>query len=239
MRLCTRLTSYDYYERHAVVSILLRRALERSRGLPCQILDVGGQVRSLTRFVPYHVTALNVDCTGDVRYDGTTIPFPDNSFDAVTCVDTLEHLPKDGRIRFIRECLRVAGGTAVIAAPLGSTQHIEHEKRLASIYLALHGRPHRYLDEHIRYQLPDLNEVYRIIGALQPVSAALFFAGNFVWQGNYFEQAIVLLTRRGLMAALHRAYIHVSSLALFHPVRLRSQPEVTSNRFYLLLTSQI
>jgi hypothetical protein len=37
------------------------------------------------------------------------------------------------------------------------------------------------------------------------------------------------------VARLRNAYNHVTSLALFHPVRLRDQPGAMSNRFYLML----
>lgn len=42
-----------------------------------------------------------------VRADGTCLPFPDCSFDVVTCISTIEHLPGDGDIYMAREIGRV------------------------------------------------------------------------------------------------------------------------------------
>jgi len=42
-------------------------------------------------------------------YDGTTLPFADNSFDCVLMFNVLHHVPKTSRAALLRECGRVAG----------------------------------------------------------------------------------------------------------------------------------
>jgi len=49
------------------------------------------------------------------HYDGYSIPYPDNSFDVVTCIDVLEHVP-DYR-RFLKDLCRVAKRSVVISTP--------------------------------------------------------------------------------------------------------------------------
>jgi SAM-dependent methyltransferase len=50
-----------------------------------------------------------------VHYDGRRIPFPDASFDVVTCVDVLEHIPDYDQ--FLRELLRVSRGLVFVSTP--------------------------------------------------------------------------------------------------------------------------
>lgn len=42
-------------------------------------------------------------------YDGTSLPFPDGSFDCIVLFNVLHHVPVSGRAALIRECRRVAG----------------------------------------------------------------------------------------------------------------------------------
>lgn len=52
----------------------------------------------------------------DVRlYDGWTIPFDDRSFDVVTCVDVIEHVPD--YMRLITQMIRLANRTVLISTP--------------------------------------------------------------------------------------------------------------------------
>ncbi len=64
---------------------------------------------------------------GQIDYvcDITSIPVPDESFDAILCSEVLEHLPEP--IRAIEEFARILkpGGTMIITAPLGSGLHQE------------------------------------------------------------------------------------------------------------------
>jgi hypothetical protein len=76
---------YDMYERHQAVRTLLG-AQEGAA-----VLDVGGIAGGLSAFLPRaQVLALNIDDTGDICYDGATIPYDDGAFDTVVSLDTLE-----------------------------------------------------------------------------------------------------------------------------------------------------
>jgi 2-polyprenyl-3-methyl-5-hydroxy-6-metoxy-1,4-benzoquinol methylase len=48
-------------------------------------------------------------------YDGKTIPYPDRSFDIITCVDVIEHVPN--YLGLIEEMVRVSKNTVLISTP--------------------------------------------------------------------------------------------------------------------------
>jgi hypothetical protein len=225
---------YDLYERHAVVSRLLREALgDDTRRL--RILDVGGRVGLLARFVPYAVCAANMDGSGDLVGGGPSLPFVRGAFAAVVSVDTVEHLPQQERLAFLCECLRVARRCVVVAAPYGGEGHRKAERQLDDLYRSVHGEPHIYLDEHVRYGLPDAAEVRGWLRDLGVTRYRIAFAGDYVWQSQQFERDAV--SRRGRRASdrLWHLYQQARSWAVFHPVRLEDQVYPTANRFYLLI----
>jgi ubiquinone/menaquinone biosynthesis C-methylase UbiE len=98
---------------------------------PGAILEVGGGRSGLTRLLyrDAHVTNLDLDAScanapcnraPGVRFvcgDATHLDFPNDSFDAVTMFDVLEHVPDDRRA--IAEALRVLrpGGHLLVSTP--------------------------------------------------------------------------------------------------------------------------
>jgi SAM-dependent methyltransferase len=227
---------YDVYERHAVVAQLLREALgERHSG---RVLDVGGRSELLERFTPRRVLSVNVDGSSDMMGSGEALPFPAASFVAVVSIDTLEHLPRQRRRPFVRECLRVARRCVIIAAPFGSSGHTACERRLDERHRAIYGRTHVYLSEHVRYGLPDIAEIDALFKTLEGGERRVFFAGDYVWQARLFERAIDRLGKPRWVARVEDVRDHLTSLALFHPVQLRQRPYEEANRFYLLIEKQ-
>jgi hypothetical protein len=225
---------YDLYERHAVVSRLLQEAISNNQENDC-ILDVGGRTELLARFLPYRVISVNVDGSGNLSGSGCALPFVDSSFTAVVSIDTLEHLARECRLLFLRECLRVARRYVVVAAPFGSEGHRECEKRLDDLYRSAYGRAHIYLSEHVRYGLPRMAELDQFACDLEAADFRCFFAGDYAWQGKQFERAVRGHRKQGLLVRLWNMYNTAASLALFHPIRLREQPDTAANRFYLFI----
>lgn len=225
---------YDLYERHAVASRLLQEALKNIQE-SIHILDVGGRAKLLERFTPYRVISINTDGSGNLTGSGCALPFGDNSFAAVVSIDTLEHLPQKSRLPFLRECLRVAQHYIIVAAPFGSEGHSKCEKRLDKLYRSICGESHAYLSEHVKYGLPDMVELDQFACNLEAANCQHFFAGNYVWQGKQFERATLGHRKQGMLARLWNAYNYLLSFAIFHPILLREQPDVTANRFYFLV----
>jgi len=207
---------FDTYERHALVS----RLLEGSR----TVLDVGGRPRGLAAFYrDGEVTALNVDEPADVLYGGSSLPFPDGAFDAVTSIDVLEHLPRDERQTHLVELVRVARGRVVVCCPLGTPEHVEAERALAERYR------HRFLEEHIANGLPTEAELRAVTEGLGP-PFELRFHGDFRVANELF--ALGLEAR----ALRPRALLdYVVRRARWKPnLELASQSNPFTNRVFLL-----
>ena len=215
------LMPYDLYERHHVVATLLR-----GRGV-LTVLDVGGNLGVLKQFLAADILALNVGESADRYYDGRTIPFESDSFDAVVSLDTLEHVPPTDRPQFMREIVRVSRRHVIVSAPYGSAEHRAYEQKLDALYTQTFGTPHNYLNEHVRYGIPDLADLELLTKPLPVQSSQLYFAGNFVWQCRNFERSITQRDR-----ALTRRYLEWTSKAMFHPIHLTRQAYSRANRFY-------
>lgn len=140
-----RLFPYDVYCRHKRMAELVT-----AKG---SILDVGGSLKELKRFVNNPITTVDV-IGGDVVAAGTYLPFKNNSFDIVVSLDTIEHIPAKNRLQFISENLRVAKKQVIIAAPMGTLNHQQAEVQLLIAYPKDH-----YLQEHIKYGLPSLVDI--------------------------------------------------------------------------------
>lgn len=158
----TRDMPFDQYQRYRLVADVLRRAFARggSRGARPTVLDVGGRTGLLRRFLPEHDIALvdvePSDLPGLVLGSGSSLPFRDGAFDAVTACDTLEHVPPEHREAFARECARIGRSVVVIAGPYRQPRVEEAEALLACFLESKLDTIHRYLAEHAQHGLPDL-----------------------------------------------------------------------------------
>ncbi len=65
-------------------------------------------------------------------YDGCTLPFPDETFDVVTCVDVLEHVEQYDH--FLDELLRVARKGVFISTPNRRPEHTRRDGRPKNPY---------------------------------------------------------------------------------------------------------
>ena len=242
MKLNTLFMPYDLYERHSVVGRLLTDFLgiEKSQVM---VLDVGGRAELLKQFLPnqseqagqrYQVTSINPDGTGDLIASGTAIPFKDGAFDVIVTIDTLEHLPQEERLPFLEECLQVARRGVIMAAPYGGEAHIAFERQLLERYQDVFGETHLYLSEHVEYGLPGPADLDRYEQAHKDVKVSRYYAGDYVWQGATFERGVLANTKKGITKKALNLYNQISSMALFHRVRLLREPVQTTNRFYLV-----
>ena len=138
----------DVFFRHKVIADAV--------GTSGQILDVGGSLGELRRFLPdSNITTADVVKGADIVFNGKVLPLPDNSYDTVVSVDTLEHIPQKERLPFINELCRVSKKQVVLLAPYGSVAHSKAERKLLDSYQRQHRPVPNYLVEHVKYGLPD------------------------------------------------------------------------------------
>jgi ubiquinone/menaquinone biosynthesis C-methylase UbiE len=88
------------------ITALLRQ--DRFRAAGC---DVSPAMMAVAR---RRLTALGYDDVPFVESRVERLPYPDRSFDAVTCVGLLMHLDADVRVRALREFARVSRGPLII-----------------------------------------------------------------------------------------------------------------------------
>ena len=151
--------NYDVMVRYVPAARLIRRADPDRRWT---VLDVGSGLSGIAPFLPGWRTAGVDRALPDEIERGapfsvasaTALPFPDRSWDVVTCIDVLEHLPPEDRSASIREAFRVARRMVVIAFPSGATAR-EADAAMRDAYAGAGQEPPGWLTEHLRHPHPD------------------------------------------------------------------------------------
>lgn len=162
-----------------------------------QILDVGGYKSRAAHFAPLFqavdYTSINVgpawyvneEC--DVTYDGGLLPYSDRSFQFVTSIDTLEHIPAARRRQMITEIVRVAAVKAVIVVPVSHGDTSEEERFLEySRLFGIQAMPS--LSEHVRFGLPTMSELEVLLEGM-PHTITFATPRNLYWS---FQIAMLL-----------------------------------------------
>jgi len=211
----------DTFLRHRCVA----SCLEEFR--PETILDVGGEGLLQCFIATATVVSANVQ-NADVLYDGKHLPFEDDSFDAVVSLDTVEHFPKDQRLEFLAELVRVAQHVVVLCAPLGTPEHVEYEKRLLADGRqgGLCAESLLYLAEHVEYGLPTPNEVDQW---------ASIFSGWIYYQGSFLSVINAGERLRYLWLALSTVRNLICALRWKKSRHLKGEYCSSTNRFFLVL----
>jgi len=188
-----RWTSFDRYGRYGAIVEVLRASLGDG---PWRVLDVGDSAGHLHLFDPLlEVVGLDVELadkpqpdTRRIQGDGTCLPFPDDSFDAVVSSDVLEHVPPGGRAPFLAELARVARDLVVVAAPF-DTPGVAGCEDVARRYAYFSAeQPQPQLEEHMAHGLPRLPDA---IAALEATGSTVAVAGN----GNLWDWLLMMVLR--------------------------------------------
>ena len=225
MKISNFLLPFDIFCRHKTVAKLIGN----QEG---EVLDVGGGVKGLNRFVKNRVVVSNLK-EGDILADGRALPFADNSFSLVTSIDVLEHIPPQDREKFVNELKRVAKKRVILSFPLGTKTHIRAEKELKD-FLEKKGEEVGYLEEHIANGLPTLKELEKI---LKNHPFQIFFGENFRLNNFLFKVQFTLAEKR----VLGRIYFYFQKLinlllnVFYYPFSLSSKPRRFTNRAYVVI----
>ena len=124
----------------------------------------------MTEFLAYPVTGVDPDFDRTAergtrwleRLPGraTALPVADSSFDAVLCVEMLEHVPNAEREPALREMIRAlrSGGRLIVTFPADATA-AKLDRWLDDAYRAWHGQPHPWVAEHLQEAHPRTTDV--------------------------------------------------------------------------------
>ncbi len=169
------LLPYDIYERHRRVAEFIDK--------DDTVLDVGGELNHLAQFTkPKKILVANLN-TGDVIIKKNNLPFSQNSFDIVCAIDVLEHIPRNERKPFIIRLLGIAKKGVILSFPVGTSHHVSYEKKMQK-YLENKKIDVTYLKEHIRYGLPQNDEIKKDLKGLQMDYS---FSGNITLNEYLFK----------------------------------------------------
>jgi SAM-dependent methyltransferase len=227
----------------------IARLIEQERAGGEKILEVGSGPKGVTAYLlDKAVVAVDVDFDGSygfassgcfpVRATAETLPFRDEAFPFVVCVDVLEHIRPERRERVIGELLRVARGKVYLAFPVrGSCE--AWEKLLFRLHMLWRNEVPGWLREHVDNGLPEESEVATFLGEngrifrIVPnennvVHFVVMLVDEFIWPGNRIGE--VMAPRRwkfkehglsdNLLRALLFGFRYLPSVANFGtPVR--------------------
>lgn len=120
------------------------------------VLDVGGGNGLLGYFLPKQNYILVDKKTNGIQ--AIPLPFGSNSIDIVCTTDTLEHIPKNLRIKFVSEIIRVARKEINIVVPTKlSSKYPDYNKFFYKMTGALQTK------EHIKYGVPTIKELHSLL----------------------------------------------------------------------------
>jgi hypothetical protein len=135
--------------------------------------------------------------------DGCALPFPDGSFDLVVSLDSLEHVPREQRSRYVKELLRASRAYVLILAPFAQETTVLAEQTLAAFVRAVNREEQPQLREHRAYSLPEMEEWLDFLRAQG--LPCISFASGFVY--NWLPMMLIkhFLLSLPDTAELHRA----------------------------------
>ena len=161
---------YDIYERHRQIGSLIKNSQS--------VLDVGGELNQLSQFCkPDKIIVANLQSSmekSDIAIGKDKLPFSKDSFDVVTAIDVLEHIPKNKRSNFIWQILEVAKDKMILSFPISSEKHNTYEKEIEG-WLVSKQKDVTYLKEHIKFGLPTPSEINELTKGLK---CRIFYSGN-------------------------------------------------------------
>ncbi len=95
-----------------------------------------------------------------------SLPFADNAFDHVVCIDSLHHLPPPSRAKAISELARVARRQVILSVPCGALA-VEGDQQLAVSMQRMGLKTPPWLQEHVIRALPSVADVLRMLSQTQ------------------------------------------------------------------------
>jgi hypothetical protein len=178
---------FDLYARYRVAADLVA-AVRPAPG--ARLLDMGGgPVDTLRAFLPGHeVVVSDVELPSRwhtpaedlVLARGGALPFPDDAFDVVVSLDTLEHVDPAERPPALAELLRVSRGWVLVGCPCATPGVADADAALLAYVRQRFGEDFdtvQVLTEHLTYGYPDPDAIAAGLAA-QGAEVARFPSGR-------------------------------------------------------------
>lgn len=173
--------SFDQYQRYQ----LIRRVLQVLSPGKTRVLEVGAAYSPLRELLPEHEVTL-LDETRDapdldLRAGGMHLPFKDRAFPVTVSTDVLEHMPAESRPGFLRELIRVSSKYVIVGFPHNAQLSVMAERVLNDFVQRVTGKQYRFLDEHLKYGLPNSQEICSLLTAEMPGIVEVKNANIYSW----------------------------------------------------------
>ncbi|HAL45298.1 MAG: hypothetical protein A2Y12_06450 [Planctomycetes bacterium GWF2_42_9] len=170
----------DQYMRYSKILGELKK-IQSVGNQKIRILDVGAGGEGIAKFLKYsgdinkyevYLADTNADFLTNVKLGkpvvikGKTLSFKDNEFDIVVSVDTLEHIPKNGRNDFLKELKRV-GKTVllhfIMHDPANQYFGRDIDMEFNKWYLKNFKKENSWVVEHLNIEPPTCSEIKSIL----------------------------------------------------------------------------
>lgn len=215
--------NYDVGIRYYPIARRIRR-LNPSRSW--KILDVGSGLTGISPFLPgWNVVGIDrtipeEDACRIPLFAGsaTHLPFCDRSWDAVTCVDVLEHVSPAERGPILAELLRVARNLVVVACPFGKRAR-DADRRMADAYAAMASAPPDWVSEHLRYPYPQISELEMHLEKLRDNAFRMEY--RYVFNEHLILQRVHRYLARVFLPGYKACGYRIAYIGRFGRVRLR------------------
>jgi hypothetical protein len=179
-------TSFDYSGRYRLIGEILKRYYADHPKDLKNVLDVGGLGGFLGRIVDAKVVIYDNEAEeggAETKGDGSNMKaIKDGQFSAVVTSDTLEHIPKPDRKKFVNELIRASDDLVILCAPFGDHGAAEAEKAVQKTYQHFSGHEHRWLAEHKQFGLPKEAEIVQYFKAQKLSVVVIHQSSLYIWR---------------------------------------------------------
>lgn len=165
--------TYDQLQRYSVLREFIRVFYPDER---IKVLDVGGgspereghsywlPLKHLFAGASLVIDRIHIKEDDYVQGDGLQLPVKSGSFDVVSALDVIEHIPGENREAFIQELCRASRGSVILSAPFWDEKIQRTEELLFKQIKRQHNISHQQLLEHKEHGLPDIESVHLALG---------------------------------------------------------------------------